>query len=90
MGERQDAGHVVIVLTLLLLAEVTDEVAAFRISSSHAVEQERVDIVVEGFVIEKEFGEEAEIAAPSPLPPAVNLKEGDAIITINFITGWVK
>ena len=51
--------------------------AAFGVADAHAVEEERVDVVVEGFVVEEEFAEEAEVATPASLAAAVDFEEGD-------------
>ena len=56
----------------------------------HAVEEERIDVVVEGFVVEEEFGEEAEVATPGSLPPAVDLEEGDVLVAVDFVPRWVQ
>ena len=45
------------------------------IARGHAVEEEGVDVVVKRFVVEEELAEEAEVPAPSPLPPAVDFEE---------------
>merc|ERR1712138_108071 len=51
--EREDAREVVAHLRVLLLRVVTDRMEAVRVHLAHHVEQERVDVVVEGLVIEK-------------------------------------
>ena len=60
------------------------------VASRHAVEEERVDIVVEGFVIKEEFGQEAEITAPASLASAIYFEEGNAVVTIDFVAWWVE
>ena len=60
------------------------------VAGGHAVEEEGVDVVVEGFVVEEEFGEEAEVAAPASLAPAVDFEEGDAVVTVDFVSGGVE
>ena len=40
-------------------------------------------------MVEEEFGEETEIAAPGALAAAVDLEEGDAVIAVDFVAGWV-
>lgn len=86
LRKREDAGHVVALGGFLFLAEVANEVAAVLVAGGHAVEEERVDVVVEGFVVEEEFGKEAEIAAPGSLAAAVDLEEGDIIVTVDLIS----
>ena len=60
------------------------------VADGHAVEEERVDVVVEGFVVEEEFGEQAEVAAPAALPPPVDLEEGDGRVAVDFVAGGVQ
>ena len=63
--------------------------AAAGVAGAHAVEQERVDVVIQGFVVEKEFGEQAEVAAPGALAAAVDFEERDAVVAVDFIAGRV-
>ncbi len=58
-------------------------------AGAHAVEEEGVDVVVEGFVVEEEFGEEAEVAAPGALAAAVDFEEGDVVVAVDFVAGGV-
>ena len=46
-----------------------------RVACSHAVEEEGVDVIVERLVVEEQFREEAEVAAPAPLAAAVDFEE---------------
>ena len=71
--KRHDTTNVVIFRTPLLFAEVADKVAAVFVARAHAIEEERVDVVVECFVVEEEFGEEAEIPAPGALAAAIDV-----------------
>lgn len=86
LRQREDAGNVVALGGFLFLAEVADQVAAVLVAGGHAVEEERVDVVVEGFVVEEEFGEEAEVAAPGPLAAAVDLEEGDVVVPVDLVS----
>lgn len=90
LRERQDAGDVVALGGFFFLAEVADQVAAVVVAGGHAVEEERVDVVVERFVVEEEFREEAEVAAPASLSPAVDLEEGDVVVAIDFVARRVQ
>ena len=49
--------------------------ASLGVSHTHAVEEKGVDVVVEGFVVEEEFAEEAEIATPASLAAAVDFEK---------------
>lgn len=90
LGQRQDARDVVALGRLLLLAEVTHEVAAVLVAGGHAVEEERVDVVVERLVVEEQLRQEAQVAAPPPLPLAVDLEEGDVIVAVDLVAGGVQ
>ena len=90
LGQRQDARHVVALGRFFFFAEVADQVAAVRVARGHAVEEERVHVVVERFVVEKELAEQAEVAAPAPLPPPVDLEEGEVIVPVDFVARWVQ
>ena len=89
LGEGEDAGHVVSLGRFFFFGEVADEMAAVRVTGGHAVEEKGVDVVIECFVIEEEFGEEAEVTTPDPLATAVNLKKRDVIIAVDLVTRWV-
>ena len=89
LGQAEDAGDVVALCAFFLFAEVADEVAAVLVARRHAVEEEGVDIVVEGLVVEEELAEEAEVAAPGALAAAVDFEEGDVVVAVDFVSGWV-
>lgn len=89
LRERQDTRHVVALGRLLLLAEVPDQVAAVLVARHHAVEQERVHVVVERLVVQEELRQQAQVAAPRALPPPVDLEEADEVVAVDFISWWV-
>ena len=60
------------------------------VAGGHAVEEKGVDVVVERLVVEEEFGEEAEVAAPGALAAAVDLEEGDVVVAVDFVAGRVQ
>jgi hypothetical protein len=63
--------------------------AACLVTCTHTVEEERIDVVVEGFVVKEEFTQETEIAAPGSLTTAIDLEEGDVVIAVDLVSGWV-
>ncbi len=89
LWQGKDAGHVVAFGGFLFLGEIAHQVAAVGVAGAHAVEEKRVDVVVEGFVVEEEFGEEAEVAAPGALAAAIDFEEGDAVVAVDFVSGRV-
>ena len=60
------------------------------VAGAHAVEEEGVDVVVEGLVVEEELGEQAEVAAPGALAAAVDFEEGDGVVAVDFVAGGVE
>ena len=89
LREREDTGEVVPLGGVLLLGEVPDEMAAGFVAGAHAVEEEGVDVVVEGLVIQEELAEKAEVAAPGALATAVDLEEGDVVVAVDLVAGRV-
>ena len=87
--QHQDARHVVILATLLLLGEVANDVAAFGVAFAHDVEEERVRVVVERFVVEEELGEQAEVLGVGLVLPTVDLEERDGVLAIDLVTRGV-
>jgi len=53
---HQNASDVVVLARLLLFAEVSDDVEAELVTLAHDVEQERVGIVVQRLVVQKQLG----------------------------------
>ena len=60
------------------------------ISSSHAIEKKRVNVVEESLVIQEEFAEEAKIPTPCPLSATINFEEGNVIVAIDLVARRVK
>lgn len=89
LREREDAGDVVALGGFFFLGEVADEVAAVSGAGGHAVEEERVHVVVERLMIEEQFTQQTEITTPGPLPSAVDLEEGDVVVAVDFVAGRV-
>lgn len=56
-----NARHVVLLLAMLLLAEVTDQVAALIVVLGEDVEEKWLHVVVEGFVVEEQLREQAQV-----------------------------
>ena len=90
LREGEDAGDVIPFGRFFFLGEVADEVAAVRVAGSHAIEEERIDIVVESLVVKEEFREETKVPTPGTLAAAVNLEERDAIVTVYLVTRGVQ
>ena len=82
-----DAGDVVLLLAELLFGEVTDEVTSFAIVDGQHVEEERLHVVVERLVIEKEFGQQTQVLAVDFVDVAVHLKDRHVVLPVD-LRGW--
>lgn len=60
------------------------------VAGRHAVEEEGIDVVVERFVVEEEFAEQAEVPAPAALAAPVDFEEGYGGVAIYFVAGGVE
>lgn len=90
LWECKDTSDVIPFCGFFFLAEVPDEVAPVLIPRSHAVEQEGIDVVIQGFMIEEEFRQEAKIPTPPPLPPSINLEKTHIIVAIDLVPRGVQ
>lgn len=59
------------------------------VSLDHAVEEERVDVIVEKLVVEETFREERQVAAPRALFPTVDLEKRDIVVAIDLVARWM-
>ena len=57
----EDTGDIVVEEAVLLLAEVTNDVATVRVGGGHHVEEERFHIVVERLVVEERLGDQTKV-----------------------------
>lgn len=58
-----------------------------RIKLGHDIEQEGISVIVEGLVIQKQLGQEAEILGIHLVLPAVDLEEGNGVLPVDFVAG---
>ena len=59
----EDTGDIVVEEAVLLLAEVTNDVAAVGVGSGHHVEEEWFHIIVERLVVKERLGDQAKVLA---------------------------
>ena len=87
-----DAGDVVLLSAVLLLAEVADEMRALLVVLREYVEEERLDIVVERLVVEKELGEQTQVLTIDFGRVAVHLENGEVSRrrAVYFVAGWTE
>lgn len=64
------------------LAEVTDGMAAFGIADCHDVKEERLDVVVQRFMIQEEFGQQTEILTILLIPLTVHFPHAYLIFSV--------
>lgn len=58
--------------------------ASFAIVARQHIEQEWLHVVVQSFVVEKQFGQQAQILAIQFVHVAIHFEHGDFVATINF------
>ena len=89
LREGQDTSNIVAFGAIFFFGEVADKMAAVFVAGAHDVEEEGVDVIVEGFVIQEELGEETQVTAPSPLAAAIHFEEGYVVVTVDLVAGRV-
>jgi hypothetical protein len=57
----QNTSDVVVFARLFLLAEVSDDMIAEVVALAHDIEQERVGVVEQSLVVEKQLGKETQV-----------------------------
>lgn len=62
--------------------EVTDGMAAFGIADCHDVKQERLDVVVQRFMIQEEFGQQTEILTILLIPLTINFPHSYLVLSV--------
>eukprot|EP00588_Corethron_pennatum_P010154 CAMPEP_0194273278 /NCGR_PEP_ID=MMETSP0169-20130528/6646_1 /TAXON_ID=218684 /ORGANISM="Corethron pennatum, Strain L29A3" /LENGTH=333 /DNA_ID=CAMNT_0039016179 /DNA_START=671 /DNA_END=1673 /DNA_ORIENTATION=- len=87
LRKREYARQVVVLGALLLLAEVSHDVTPRAVALRDDVEPEGVHVVVEGLVVQKELGEEAQVLAVDALLLPVHLESGDRAFPVYFPAG---
>lgn len=61
--QRHNAANVVVLWAHFLLAEVSNKSSTVVINFSHNIEEEGLDIIKQGFMVEEHLGEQAEVLA---------------------------
>lgn len=62
--------------------EVTDGMAAFGIADCHDVKEERLDVVVQRFMIQEEFGQQTEILTILLIPLTVHFPHAYLVLSV--------
>ena len=86
LGQDEYARQVVVHDRLLLLGEVADHLEGARalVVLGEHVEEERLDVVVERLVVEKELGEQAQVLAVDLVELAVHFEEAHRVLAIDL------
>lgn len=69
---------------MFFFREITDEVTTFSVISRQHIKQERFHVIVQSFVIEKEFGKQAQILTIQFVDVTVHLEDGQISTSVDF------
>ena len=64
--------------------------ATFAVILSEDIEEKGLHVIVQGLVVQKEFGQQAEILAVDLTHDSIHLKNGEIILAVNLICRWVE
>lgn len=90
LRQRQDTRHIIPLRALLLLAEIADQMTAVPIARRHAIEQERIDVVIQRLMIQKQFAQQTQVPTPASLAAPVDLEEADVVVAVDLVAGRVQ
>ena len=62
----------------------------YLITLAHHIEEEGVCVIIQGLVIKKQLGQEAQVLRVRFVLSSVNFKERDIILPVNLISWWVS
>ena len=86
-GECQNTGQIVPNIRVFLLTVVTDGMVATLVHLAEHVKQEGIDVKEEGFVIQKHFGNVAQILAVNAFLEAIDLKHAEITLAVDLVAG---
>ena len=86
LRQHHNARQVVVLRRMLLFGEVAQNVAAMTVRLCHHVEEKRLDIKVERFILQKQFRHEAEVLAVHFVPFPVHFKHGELVLSVDFVS----
>ena len=66
-----------------------DHMSTTLITLAQNVEQKEVDVIVQGFVVQEQLGQVAQVLAVGPLLLAVHLKHRHVPVAVEFVAGRV-
>ena len=66
-----------------------DNVTSVGVALRHHVEEKGLDVEIESFVVEKEFGQQTQILTVHFVLLSVHFKHGNVIFSINLVTRWM-
>ena len=60
-----------------------------RVALGHNVEEERLNVVIQGLVVQEQLGQQAQVLAVDFLLLAVDLEDRERVVAIDFVAGRV-
>ena len=60
-GQGENAGDIVVEVTVLLFAEVSNNVTTIAVSSGHHVEEEGFYVIVQSLVVQERLGDQTKV-----------------------------
>ena len=66
-----------------------DNMASVRVAFRHHVKEKRFHVEIKSLVIEKEFGQQAQILTVHFVFLAVHFEDGDVVLPVNLVAGWM-
>lgn len=79
-----NARHIILLLAVFLFGEVSYQVAALLVILGEDVEQKGLHIVVEGFVVQEQLGQQTEVLAVDLVGVAIHLEHGDVATAVDL------
>ena len=76
--------HVVLLLAQLLLGKVSNQVTSFAVVDGQNVKEERLHVVVERLVVQKQFGEQTQVLAVDFVHVAVHFEHRQVVLAVDF------
>ena len=67
--------------------KISDDMKTLSVEFGQHVEHERIGVVIQRFVIEKQFRQETNVVRVAFVLSSVDFEEGDFVVSINFVAG---
>ena len=87
MGQGHDAGDIVFLGAMLLLAKVADPMASLGIVDGQDVKEKGLHIIIERLVVQEQLDQQTEILTIDLVGLSVHLEDGEAVLAVNLRAG---